>query len=81
MSALYNGLSEDGVLVSQVGQAVTISAPAQTHSVNRNRALFIRSLTDQGFVSIAEYNEVSRSLLRSSCLRQEDWFSHTIELL
>eukprot|EP00339_Tiarina_fusa_P022092 CAMPEP_0116996284 /NCGR_PEP_ID=MMETSP0472-20121206/143_1 /TAXON_ID=693140 ORGANISM="Tiarina fusus, Strain LIS" /NCGR_SAMPLE_ID=MMETSP0472 /ASSEMBLY_ACC=CAM_ASM_000603 /LENGTH=622 /DNA_ID=CAMNT_0004694857 /DNA_START=326 /DNA_END=2194 /DNA_ORIENTATION=+ len=57
MGALYNGLSENGVLVSQVGEAVKLTAPAQTYSVNRNRALFIKSLIGQGFVDIAEYNE------------------------
>jgi hypothetical protein len=60
MSALYNGLSEGGILVSQVGQALLLKKPAQTHPVNRNRAMFIDSLIEQGFVNIALYNEVSR---------------------
>jgi hypothetical protein len=76
MSALYNGLSEDGVLVSQVGEAVTISDPAQTYSVNKNRALFISSLTDQGFVNIAEYNEVSRSVLARRAVRKIDFYPY-----
>ena len=59
LGALYNGLSEDGVLVSQVGETVSMIDPAQTHSINRNRALFIRSMIEQGFVSIVEYDEVS----------------------
>ena len=58
MGSLYNGLTEDGLLVSQVGEMVRLIDPAQTHSINRNRALFINRMIDQGFVNIVEYDEV-----------------------
>lgn len=61
MGSLFNGLTKDGILVSQVGETVKLIDPAQTYSINRNRALFVNSMMDQGFVSIVEYDEVSRN--------------------
>jgi hypothetical protein len=57
MRAFYNSLSEDGIVVMQLGQAPTFDLPDETHSKFRNRAATIRLLEDLGFGSIHEYEE------------------------
>lgn len=58
MRAFYNSLSEDGILVMQLGEAPTFDSPDETHSKFRNRAATISLLEDLGFGSIHEYDEV-----------------------
>jgi hypothetical protein len=58
--SLSNGLSLDGILISQVGQADIIHAPADEHSMNRHLAGFIRGLVNTGFEGVRGYQEVRR---------------------
>ena len=58
MSSLYNALSEDGILVSQVGDATTMRDPDDSQSYHRNRFLLERCLADVGFESIKHYDGV-----------------------
>jgi hypothetical protein len=58
--SLSNGLSPDGILISQVGEADSIDTPADEHSDDRHLFGFIEGLMDIGFEGIREYQEVRR---------------------
>lgn len=60
MQVLPKALSAHGVLVAQVGEAADRISPAESNSVDKNRAKFLRSLVDLGFVGIRDYHEVWR---------------------
>ena len=60
LKSLPKALSWDGVLVAQVGEASYIDSPAESLSMNRNRANFLRSLGDLGFEAVRSYEEVGR---------------------
>lgn len=57
MHSLYNGLSESGILVVQVGEIPTSSSPPDEIGAFKNRALMMRQLEDIGFKSIHLYDE------------------------
>ena len=59
LRSLERALSNNGVLVSQVGESSTIDSAAEDHSKNRNRAKFFQSLIACGFESVRDYEEVS----------------------
>lgn len=59
MRAFYNSLSEDGILVMQLGEAPKFTSPDETYSKFRNRAKTLTFLENLGFESIHEYEEVS----------------------
>ena len=63
--ALYNGLSPDGILISQVGESSHLNDPFYTFSEDRHFASIINGLDALGFSSIMEYQEV-RSLRKQS---------------
>jgi hypothetical protein len=56
--ALFNSLSPDGLLISQVGQSPEPLSPPNELSVNRHLAGFTQGLSEQGFESIRQYSEV-----------------------
>eukprot|EP00541_Cyclophora_tenuis_P005765 CAMPEP_0116542050 /NCGR_PEP_ID=MMETSP0397-20121206/808_1 /TAXON_ID=216820 /ORGANISM="Cyclophora tenuis, Strain ECT3854" /LENGTH=446 /DNA_ID=CAMNT_0004066031 /DNA_START=17 /DNA_END=1357 /DNA_ORIENTATION=- len=56
LQSLYDSLSEDGVLVIQVGGSPEPNAPSETFS-NKNRALLIDHLQKLGFTSMHLYHE------------------------
>jgi hypothetical protein len=56
--ALYNSLSPDGLLVSQVGQSPDPLSPPDDYSINRHLAGFTQGLSEQGFEIIRQYSEV-----------------------
>jgi hypothetical protein len=58
--SLSNGLSPDGILISQVGEAVRIQTPSDEHSLDRHLYGFIQGLMDIGFGGIRGYQEVRR---------------------
>ena len=58
MRAFYNALSEDGIIVMQLGEAPEVWHPDETHSKFKNRAAAIRLLEEVGFESIHAYEEV-----------------------
>lgn len=61
MRALFDSLSDDGILLMQLGEAPWSVAPDETHSLFQNRAATTRLLEDVGFKSIHTYQEVSLS--------------------
>ena len=60
LGSLYNGLTDHGILLAQVGQSPRYNEPAEEHSWLQNRLLFLKALANLGFESIQDYNEVSR---------------------
>jgi hypothetical protein len=59
MRAFYNSLSDDGILVMQLGEAPKSYSPDETYSRFNNRARTTRFLEKLGFESIHTYDEVS----------------------
>jgi hypothetical protein len=57
LGALYNALSNDGILVTQVGDAPRRGDGPEHLSKDENRVIYSRSLATQGFRSIADYTE------------------------
>jgi spermidine synthase len=58
MRAFYNSLSDDGILVMQLGEAPKFNSPDETYSKFRNRASTTSFLEKLGFESIHVYEEV-----------------------
>ena len=58
--SVSNGLSPDGILISQVGEADSIQTPSDEHSLDRHLHGFIEGLVDIGFEGIRGYQEVRR---------------------
>ena len=58
LKSLPKALTWDGVLVAQVGEASDIRSPAESLSLNRNRASFLQCLGDLGFEGVRSYEEV-----------------------
>jgi hypothetical protein len=56
--SFYNSLSDDGILVMQLGQAVELDDPDDTHSRYKNRFAAVNHLERVGFESIHAYEEV-----------------------
>jgi hypothetical protein len=61
MSFLSEKMSDDGVLVAQVGEAPWLDDPAKESSVKKYRSNFIHSLKKYDFLSIVDYEEVRQS--------------------
>ena len=59
MRAFYDSLSDDGILVMQLGQASKSDSPDETYSAFKNRAALMSFLEKLGFESIHTYDEVS----------------------
>jgi hypothetical protein len=59
MKAFYNALSEDGILVMQLGKAPDEFDPDEAHTKFKNRAATTSLLERVGFESIHVYEEVS----------------------
>jgi len=55
--ALYNALSDDGIIVLQLGMAPQINSPAEDFSINARRDTLTQSLVDIGFKSLHMYEE------------------------
>lgn len=56
--SLFNGLTPDGILISQIGEAESLTDPADTLSTDRSRVEFVDGLIDIGFEGIRRYTEV-----------------------
>ena len=67
-SSLYNALSDDGVLVTQVGGVPAMKNADDNHSEHRNRLKLERSLAESGFVRIRHYDGVSQFERYLSCV-------------
>lgn len=59
--SLYRGLTDDGILVAQLGSARAINDPPEDNSVDRFRLKYIEGLAQAGFKATREYAEVSLS--------------------
>jgi len=55
--SVYNGLSEDGVLIAQLGDAPENKDPADNFNSNRRRAGLVEVLREIGFYSSHSYEE------------------------
>lgn len=58
MSALYEGLHDDGMIVMQLGEAPGFDSPADELSVDKNRAIIIGLMENHEFESFHVYEEV-----------------------
>lgn len=58
MQAFFESLSDDGVLVMQLGEAPKMKSPDETMSMFKNRATTTKLLEKLGFESIHAYEEV-----------------------
>jgi len=57
LQALYNALSEDGMIVLQLGEAPSLKDPAEDFSRDSRRNMLANSLSDVGFKSLHMYEE------------------------
>lgn len=62
MRAFFNSLSNEGILVMQLGEAPEFGSPDETHSRYKNRAKTTTLLEDLGFERIHTYEEVSHQM-------------------
>jgi hypothetical protein len=67
MKTFYKALSDDGILVMQLGESPNEFNPDETHSKFKNRAATTTLLESAGFESIHVYEEVSVCLLVVLC--------------
>jgi spermidine synthase len=59
--ALPNALTEDGIVVAQVGAGGKIRDPAEHLTLNLNRVKFIQSLVSVGFPAVRDYTDGGHS--------------------
>ena len=59
LRALYNALSEDGILITQVGEAPIVYSAPEDRTVDRNRRIYSDTMVALGFQNILDYQEVS----------------------
>jgi len=59
LNSLFNSLTDDGVLLTQVGEAVYIGDVAETYPGNYNyqRSMYEKGLKNQGFTVVMNYEE------------------------
>jgi hypothetical protein len=59
LNSLFNSLTEDGVLLTQVGEAVNFGDIAETYPGNYNyqRSMYEKGLKNQGFTVVMNYEE------------------------
>lgn len=59
LNSLYNSLTEDGVLLTQVGEAVYVGDISETYPGNFNyqRSMYEKGLKNQGFAVVMNYEE------------------------
>ncbi len=58
IESLYNGLTESGILVVQLGEANSVFSPADEVGQYENRAIMMEKLEEVGFKSMHVYGEV-----------------------
>lgn len=63
MRTFYKSLSDNGILVMQLGESPELNSPDETFSRFKNRANTISLLENLGFQSIHVYEEVCIALL------------------
>jgi hypothetical protein len=54
-------LSDDGILITQVGIGPQLLASSEDHSIHKNRVRFFETLVELDFGSVRDYSEVRRS--------------------
>lgn len=65
MQSFYDSLSDNGILVMQLGESAENDAPSELNSMGKNRAKTTDLLTKVGFQSIHAYEEVSDRIVDS----------------
>ena len=68
MQSFYNSLSDDGILVMQLGESPESYGPDEMSFGDNNRVAAISLLETVGFESIHVYEEVSRQCRLSVCM-------------
>ena len=66
LTSLPSSLRDDGILIEQVGEAARMESPGEEHSWHRNRVKFIKTLIENGFESVRDYEEVSKGFIELS---------------
>ena len=66
LTSLPSSLRDDGILIAQVGEAARMESPGEEHSWHRNRVKFIKTLIENGFESVRDYEEVSKGFIELS---------------
>ena len=69
LKAMFDSLTEDGIMVMQLGPTSNQNDPPDTHSRFKNRAKLFGLLEIVGFESIHSYEEVSALLVCYSLVR------------
>lgn len=72
MHAFFDALSDDGILVMQLGEAPPFDSPDETNTRFRNRPATTRLLEDTGFQSIHAYEEVSRNQILRAVMHKRN---------
>mmetsp|Transcript_12427 Transcript_12427/g.18221 ORF Transcript_12427/g.18221 Transcript_12427/m.18221 type:complete len:859 (-) Transcript_12427:147-2723(-) len=57
LTSLYNGLSEDGILVAQIGETPGVGSPAEVNTAFKNRSILIEHLSRLGFQTMHVYGQ------------------------
>ena len=60
LKSLPGSLSDDGILVTQVGIGPYLMASSEDHSIHKNRVRFFETLVRIGFESVRDYSEVRK---------------------
>ena len=83
IESLYNGLTESGILVIQLGQSNVYDDPADEMGPFENRAIIMEKLEEVGFKSMHIYTEVRRvdTHVVLSLFMSYDTFSYLVFLL
>ena len=67
-SSIYNGLTEQGLMVSQVGASNGATDPSDQYSMDRHRTSFVDGLIQAGFEHVRAYEEVRTYIYTYVCI-------------
>ena len=67
LKSLYNALSDDGIIVLQLGVSPTNSDPDEILSLSRRRAYLVGSMERAGFQSLHVYDEMNCDFEGTDC--------------
>lgn len=87
LSSLYNSLSEDGILVAQIGESPGHDSPAEINTGFKNRAILTEKLSHLGFQTMHVYGQNhggyhstwNNLLAGKSLTTRSKWFKNAAE--
>jgi len=88
LASLYNSLSEDGILVIQVGMTPQTDEPPELLSTFKNRAILVQHLRELGFVTMhvygqnhGGYGDTWNNLMAAKSLKaRQNWYRNAAEI-